>query len=66
MRSVKLLTICVAALLAAACGGDGKTAPNVTNAASAPVPVPAPAATAPHATTNTGDAALVVTGPIIV
>jgi RND family efflux transporter MFP subunit len=66
MRSVLWWTTCVVALLAAACGGDSKTAPNVTNAASAPASAPTPAAATRPAVANTTDTAFVVTGPIIV
>lgn len=66
MRSMLLSTTCVAALLAAGCGGDGKTVPNVTNAASTPASAPAPAPGTRSTAANTADTALVVTGPIIV
>lgn len=66
MRSVMWLTAGLAALLAASCGGDGKTAPSVTNADTAPASVPGPAAATRPAAANPADTALVVTGPIIV
>jgi RND family efflux transporter MFP subunit len=66
MRSMLWLTTSVVALLAAGCGDDSKTSPNVTNAASTPVAAPARAASTRGAATETADAGLVVTGPIIV
>ena len=66
MQRLMWLTACVTALLAVGCGSDGKTAPSVTNAASAPVSAPAATAVTHSAIANTADTALVVTGPIIV
>lgn len=66
MRSVLWLTTIMVALLVAGCGDEGKTSPNVTNAAPAPVQAPARAASTDPAAPKTADAGLVVTGPIIV
>jgi membrane fusion protein, multidrug efflux system len=66
MRSALWLTICAAALLATACGGDGKTTPSVTNAAPSPAPAVATAPAARPAAADAADSAVVVTGPIIV
>jgi len=65
MRRVAWTRIGVMALLACGCGGDEKTSPSVTNAATAPALAPVPVAV-PHPSTETGEAGLVVSGPIIV